>query len=237
MKKKILGVLGGMGPAAGARLISLITEFTAAEQEQEHIEIMLHSLPSIPDRTDFILGKSPRSPLPKMKSAILALFEAGAEIIAVPCNTAEYFHSELQAQCPVPILRTAYESAKFAASRRVKKLGIIATEGTVYSEIYQNHLRLLGVDFCIPEKTMQSEITSLIYSGIKKSLPVETDILQSFENELRKKGCDAAVLGCTELSLLPLKDKGFFIDSLSVLAAVCVNACGYTLNDKGRIFT
>jgi aspartate racemase len=58
MKKKILGVLGGMGPAAGARLISLITEFTAAEREQEHMEIILHSLPSIPDRTDFILGKS-----------------------------------------------------------------------------------------------------------------------------------------------------------------------------------
>ena len=58
MKKKILGVLGGMGPSASARFLALITEFTKAECEQEHIEILLHSLPTIPDRTDFILGSS-----------------------------------------------------------------------------------------------------------------------------------------------------------------------------------
>ncbi len=237
MKKKVLGVLGGMGPAASARFLALITEFTAAERDCEHIEILFHSLPSIPDRTDFILGKSKHSPLPKMKSAIRALFEAGAEIIAVPCNTAEYFHSELQASCPVPILRIAYESAEFAASRGIKKLGIIATEGTVYAGIYQNYLNSLEMDFIVPEKNVQSKITALIYSRIKKSLPPEADILKSFKDEFEQKGCDAAVLGCTELSLLPRTEENeFFIDSLSVLAAACVRACGYRLSEKGKLF-
>jgi len=237
MKKKILGVLGGMGPSASARFLALITEFTKAECEQEHIEILLHSLPTIPDRTDFILGKSANSPLPYMQTSIRKLTGAGAEIIAVPCNTAEYFHSEMQASCPVRVMRTAYESARFAAARGVKRLGILATEGTLLAGIYQNHLASLGVGFALPSQATQKEITRLIYSHIKKSIPPEQGSLVRAESELREKGCDAAVLGCTELSLIPFDSKsGFFIDSLSVLAAACVKACGYPLSEKGIRF-
>ncbi len=237
MKKKILGVLGGMGPAASARFLALVTEFTEAEHEQDHMEILLHSLPSIPDRTDFILGKSRLSPLPKMKDTVCSLTLSGAEIIAVPCNTAEYFHRELQAICPVPILRTAYESARFAAARGIKKLGIMATEGTVHSEIYQKHLTSLGVDFFVPEQSVQEKINELIYHRIKKSLTPKACTLEDAEAYFRQNGCDAAVLGCTELSLLPLMGENeFFIDSLSVLAAVSVHKCGYTLSNKGMLF-
>ena len=167
MQKKILGVLGGMGPAASARFSRLLTEFTLAENDGGHMETLLHSLPQIPDRTDFILGRSLISPLPAMSTAVLRLAEAGVGLIAVPCNTAEFFHSGLQALCPVPILRTAYESAHFAAVRGVKKLGIIATEGTVKAGIYEKHLTALGVGFDLPSVEMQAEISSLIYWRIK----------------------------------------------------------------------
>lgn len=237
MKKKKLGVLGGMGPAASARFLALLTEFTKTESEQGHMEIILHSLPSIPDRTDFILGRSTSSPLPKMKDAVSSLAEAGAEIIAVPCNTAEYFHSQLQASCPVPILRTAYESAKYTFKKGIQKLGIMATEGTIHSKIYQNHLIPFGVDFCLPDQSMQAKINELIYYRIKKSLSPDTNILNTAETYFRKKGCNAAVLGCTELSLVPYsRENSFFIDSLSVLAAVCVCECGYTLSKRGECF-
>ena len=237
MKKKILGVLGGMGPAAGARFLALVTEFTKAECDREHIEVLLHSLPTIPDRTDFILGKSASSPLPAMKRAVLGLASAGAEIIAVPCNTAEYFHSKIQSVCPVPIIRTAYESVRFASSRGVKKLGILATEGTLHAEIYQKYLAARGMDFAAPRRATQEEINKLIYSHIKKSLAGGENTLLSVERELRNAGCDAAVLGCTELSLVPREqESGFFIDSLSVLAAVSVHACGYPLSKKGKLY-
>lgn len=237
MKKKKLGVLGGMGPAASARFLTLVTEFTQAEHDQEHIEILLHSITSIPDRTDFILGKSRISPLPQMKAEICSLISAGAEIIAVPCNTAEYFHKEMQEICPIPILRTAYESAKFAAVRGIKKLGIMATEGAVRAEIYQDHLTSLGVDFFIPEKRIQEKINELIYFNIKKSVFPKTDFLKDAKTYFTKNGCDAAVFGCTEISLLPnSREDTFFIDSLSVLAAASVQKCGYILSDKAKQF-
>ena len=238
MQKKILGVLGGMGPAASARFYSMLTEFTLAEDDGAHMEILLHSLPQIPDRTDFILGKSALSPMPAMRTSVLRLAEAGAGLIAVPCNTAEFFHGGLQALCPVPILRTAYESARFAAMRRVKKLGIIATEGTVKAGIYEKHLTALGVGFALPSAEMQAEISSLIYGSIKKSLPCDESVLLRAARELKKEGCDAAVLGCTELSLVPIQSEHeFFIDSLAVLAARCVALCGYPLSEKGRRYS
>jgi len=237
MKKKILGVLGGMGPAASARFYALLTEFTKAARDSEHIELLLHSFPAIPDRSDFIMKRSAISPLPVMKNAISRLTCQGAEIIAVPCNTAEYFHDDLQSDCPVPILRIAYESARFAAAHGVKKLGIIATDGTVHAGIYQRHLSALGLDFAVPSKETQNEISKLIYSSIKKALPAENGALSLAARELRAAGCDAAVLGCTELSLLPIFEKdNFFIDSLSVLAAKSVTACGYDLSEKGKIY-
>ena len=164
---KTLGILGGLGPAASVYFYQLITEHTKALRDQDHLDIVLFSKASIPDRTDFILGKSANSPLPYMQTSIRKLTGAGAEIIAVPCNTAEYFHSEMQASCPVRVMRTAYESARFAAARGVKRLGILATEGTLLAGIYQNHLASLGVGFALPSQATQKEITRLISDTMK----------------------------------------------------------------------
>lgn len=238
MSKKTLGVLGGMGPAASARFYSLLTEFTKATCDSEHMEILLHSFPQIPDRTAFILGKCTQSPLPEMSAAIAGIISCGADIIAIPCNTAEYFHAELQAVCPVPILRTAYLSARFACLRGVKKLGILATDGTVSAGIYQEHLKKLGVGFALPCEKTQSKISELIYAYVKGSITTDNRELLRAAIELREKGCDAAVLGCTELSLIPRgTEEKFFIDSLSVLAAACVSLCGYPLSAKGKLYS
>lgn len=234
MSKKILGVLGGMGPAASARFYTMLTEFTKAERDGDHMEILLHSLPAIPDRTDFILGKSEASPLPFIRKAILKLGSCGAEIIAIPCNTAEFFYEELAKSCPLPILRTAYTACRFAHTKGVKKLGILATEGSVHAKIYEKHLLSFGISFSLPSEKTQKAINTLIYSRIKKAIPSESDILDFAACELCKNGCDAAVLGCTELSLAPHNIQDFYIDSLSVLAAESVKACGYELSEKGK---
>ena len=92
---KTLGILGGLGPAASVYFYQLITEHTKAARDQDHLDIVLVSKASIPDRTEFILGKSPDSPLPSMAEGVRSLAQAGAELIAVPCNTAHYFYDEI----------------------------------------------------------------------------------------------------------------------------------------------
>ena len=230
MAKKVLGILGGMGPAASARFYTLLTQFTKAASDGEHMKILLASATDIPDRTAFILGKSGDNPLPKMQKAAKELVGAGAELIAVPCNTAEYFHTDLQKACPVSVLRTAYISAEFAAEHGGRKLGIMATEGTVCAKIYQKAAARLGLASAAPCAHTQKALNELIYSQIKKNLPPCKDIFLYAAEELALCGCDAIVLGCTELSLVPLDktDKKYnFIDSLEVLAKKCIELCGY----------
>jgi aspartate racemase len=232
MKKKILGILGGMGPAASARFYSLITNFTKAESDGEHIKILISSATDIPDRSDYILGNSTKSPLPKIIQNIEFLEHSGAEVIALPCNTAEYFRETVEMHCRAPILHTVHEACVFAAKTNVKKLGIMATNGTVKAEIYQKELRLLGIDFVLPSAYWQETLHNIIYNGIKRSEKFEISDFFDVANELMFHGCDAIALGCTELSLIPETKKYGkynFIDSLEILAKSAIKLCGYEL--------
>ncbi len=230
MNKKVLGILGGMGPAASAHFYTMLTKFTKASCDGEHMKLLLLSATDIPDRTAFILGKSRANPLPRMKEAAACLAAAGAELIAVPCNTAEYFHADLQKACPVPILRTAHESAAFAAEQGVRKLGIMATEGTVRARIYHRALAEFGIIPVTPGARGQEKLNAIIYESVKKSLPPDKAAFRDVAEELYARGCDTIVLGCTELSLVTLDEtdkKYAFIDSLAVLAKKSIALCGY----------
>jgi aspartate racemase len=236
MEKKILGVLGGMGPAASARFYTMLTDFTFAGSDGEHMRILIRSYPDIPDRTEFILGKSKESPLREMWRGELELAASGAQVIALPCNTAEYFYNDLQSLCPVPIISAVKASAEAAAARKIKRLGIMATEGSVKARVYQNTLESLGIDWVIPNANEQQVITDIIYGRVKRNLPVDKNLICRIADGLLSRGCDAIVLGCTELSLIPMDDcfqKYNFIDSLAALAEKCVLTCGYSLSPKG----
>ena len=102
MKK--LGIIGGLGPMATVYFLQLITQMSEARVDQEHMEILLHSKPSIPDRTRFILGLSDENPLKEMIEIGLELKGQGAEAIAIPCITAHYFHNELEEALQMPVL-------------------------------------------------------------------------------------------------------------------------------------
>lgn len=69
MKK--LGVIGGLGPMATVYFLQLITQMSDARTDQEHMEIILHSKPRIPDRTRFIIGKSTENPMPRDRKSVV----------------------------------------------------------------------------------------------------------------------------------------------------------------------
>ena len=158
---KTLGILGGLGPAASVYFYQLITRHTEALCDQDHLDIVLISKASIPDRTDYILGKSEESPLPAMTEGVKKLAEAGAQMIAVPCNTAHYFYDEIERFSPVPILNIVKETVSLAKSIGIRKLGIMATAGTVLSGTYQKVCASLGVEPVLPcEASQQSSAWS-----------------------------------------------------------------------------
>ena len=227
--KKKLGILGGLGPMSSVYFYELITRHTAAARDQEHIDIILSSRASTPDRTDFIMGRSEESPMPAMLEEARLLERCGAGVIVIPCNTAHYFIDEVRASVNVPTPSIITETVRRIVLSGRKKAGILATEGTVSSGSYQLECERQGLDCAIPFGECQRLLMDIIYGDVKCGKPIDTDKFQRVIDYMMKEGCDCAILGCTELSLINRQcgSNPYLIDSMEALAYSAITLCGY----------
>ncbi|MBE6632464.1 MAG: amino acid racemase [Ruminococcaceae bacterium] len=220
-RARTLGVLGGLGPMATAYFYEMITDHTKAERDQDHIDMVISSRVTTPDRTAYIVGESKEDPLEYMTDDAKRLERYGADVLVIPCNTAHYFYDELQNAVGIPIINIVDETVRHCIAIGSKKVGILATSGTLGSGTYQMVCNALGLDFEIPDEADQQKIMSLIYNDIKKGKRADMKSFDSVADHLKEKGCDRIILGCTELSLIKKNeglDGGVFVDSLEALA-------------------
>lgn len=234
MEKKIIGVIGGLGPLATAHFMELVIEMTDAKRDQENVDMVVYSFPSIPDRTGYILGSNLKSPLPGLKSVAHALVRQKVTCIAIPCVTAHYFHKELQSTIPVPILNGVVETVKLLKEQGIKKVGIMATDGTIRSQLLSKELDYAGIIPVIPSKKRQEDVMHLIYENVKAGKPAELERFRRVQQELMDCGAEVILLGCTELSLIK-RDHDIgpgFIDVMEVLARESVLRCGKKLKPE-----
>lgn len=227
-EKQVLGVIGGLGPLATAHFMELVVQFADAETEQDNVDMIVYNFPSIPDRSDFILGYYMKSPLHGLLYVANALTRQDVDLIAIPCMTAHYFYSELSERIQVPIIDAVAETAIYLAKQGIRRAGIMATEGTISSELFSKALKSRGIEPVIPSASLQKDVTHLIYNNIKAGLPAEMERFHNVEAELRQKGADVIILGCTELSLIK-RDHCLgpgYLDAMEVLAQQAVIRCG-----------
>ena len=225
---KILGVLGGLGPMATAYFLQLLVQMTEARTDQEHIEVLLHSKPQIPDRTRFILGQSREDPLPQMVEIGRELAGQGAELIAVPCVTAHYFQKKLEDSIGIPVVDTIRETALSLKAAGVTKAGILATDGTIESGLFQRAFAGEGISAMLPDRAGQQAVMQIIYQNVKAGQPVDSAAFWRVAEGLFGQGAQAVLLACTEL-LLVKRDFGLgegFLDVMEVLARKAVLICG-----------
>lgn len=208
----------------------MLTEHTKAEKDQDHIDMIISSRATTPDRTAFVLSESDENPLPIMQEEAEKLISCGADIISIPCNTAHYFYDALAPMLSVPMVNIIYETVSFAKSIGAKKIGILATEGTVKSRAYEKVCTDMEIGYEAPDEEYQKILSDIIYGEIKQGKDANMAKFAEVCRHMREKGCERLVLGCTELSLIAKKNRleGEFIDSLSVLAAKTIKMCGKT---------
>lgn len=226
----MLGILGGLGPAASCYLYQMLIDHTPAGCDQDHLDLVISSRASTPDRTAFILGKSKEDPFAVMEQDGFSLVNYGATVLAIPCNTAHYFYDRLAEALPVPVLNMPRLTVEDAKAAGCTKLGILATEGTLAAETYQLACQRAGIGWAVPSPEHQQGITSVIYDDIKQGRRADMRKFNAAVADLKAQGCDRAVLGCTELSLVKRDEHldGFFIDSTEVLCRHALLACGVT---------
>ncbi|MDB5804850.1 MAG: aspartate racemase [Betaproteobacteria bacterium] len=223
----MLGVLGGMGPLATADFLAKVAAATPATRDQDHIPLIAWSVPQVPERVPAILGDGP-SPLPAMLTGVRALRAAGAEAIAIACNTAHYWYDELVEQGGVPILHIA-DAALLEACRRApggRRIGLLATSGTIAAGFYQARFRKEGYATLLPPSSNQD----LLHQGIQLvkagDIAGAAVLAVSVAQNLLEAGADALVVGCTELPLaLAGADavlRARMVDATAALAAASV---------------
>lgn len=224
---KTLGVIGGLGPMASAYFLQLLTQMSDAQTDQDHMDILMYSRPSVPDRTKYILGESEENPVPDLVMAGKKLKEMGADILAIPCVTAHYFHRELEDGIGLSVIHAVEETITCLEEKKTTQVGILATDGTIQSGLFQNALEQRGIRPILPEAESQKRVMEIIYRQIKAGKSVDMECFYKISEEMTGQGAQVILLGCTELSLIK-RDYDLpagYLDVMEVLARKAVQSC------------
>ena len=230
-----LGIVGGVGPAATVDFMAKVVRHTPAGRDQEHIKMVVEQNPQIPDRTANLLFNE-ADPTMAMYATCKRLESSGANAIAIPCNTAHAFVERIQPYLRVPIVNMLSETIGAIAEQygSGKTIGLLATSGTVQSQVYHEAARLAGLQLITPGFDYQQLVMNAIYGerGIKAGFTdgLCKDQLLLAAEHLCELGADVLILGCTELPLVLSHCDDFkirehtvaLVDPTTILAIRCV---------------
>lgn len=227
MHKPVLGILGGVGPLATAYFMELLIKKTPARTDQDQMPMIVFNDPQIPDRTAYILDHSKPNPQQEMAKVARWLEDAGSDYIAIACNTAHYFYDAINDAVSIPVVNIMEETAHTIANAVTPgaRIGLLATEGTIQSGVFQEYLERWGLAAAAPDEQDQQLVTHLIYDCVKANQPYDPEDFLSVARTLREEGCEAVIVGCTELSVIyqDLDERPEWLyDSLDILASRCV---------------
>lgn len=224
-----LGVIGGMGPEATAFFYEEVIKHTNASRDQEHLDMVIISQASMPDRTHAIITGDDARLIQVMREDAQALETLGCTCIAIPCNTSHYFYDKIQSFTGVPIIHMPREAVREAAqARRARRIGIMGTDGTVRSGVYARECEALGVECMVPSPERQADVMSIIYENVKAGHPADMGKFSLVVDELVRRGCDAIILACTELSVARRRQGApdVCLDAMDVLVREAIERSG-----------
>ena len=186
---------------------------------------------SIPDRTNYILDNNNESPAEKMIEAAKLLERENCDFLVMPCNTATYFYNNIASNISIPLLNIAEETVKKCFSNGAKKIGLMATSGTLKAKVYEEYIPS-DCELFIPDDNMQNKIMDIIYKEVKQNIIPDKDNFLRVIDYFKDNNCDVIVMGCTELSVaieqLDINDDKI-VDSLTVLAKLTIEKAGKLL--------
>lgn len=218
MSYKLIGVLGGMGPAATVYFLDLLVKLVKASRDQEHARWVALCDPTIPDRSEAIL-RGGESPLKALVEGAMRLKSAGAEVLAMPCNTAHFWAEEVRDAVGLPMVSIVKATLKGVRTLGFRSALLLSTEATARSGLYQRLAPLFGVKLYLPgfeEQQGVNEVIRLVKAGDLSGAKRTLERLMPSLKEAYPFEC--AVGGCTEIPLVFDGRWAPFVDSSLELA-------------------
>jgi aspartate racemase len=238
-RRAVIGILGGMGPLATADLYQKIIEITPAASDQEHIPVVIYADPRVPDRTEALL-RDGEDPTPWLVHGARVLTGMGADFIVIPCNTAHAFLDGIQPAVDKPIVSMIDAAADEIRNDypEAKTVGLLATSGTITSEIYQRALLSRGVDVIVPDDDVQRRCVMAAIREVKagRAGKAATALLTEAAEQLTARGADVLLAACTEIPVVfqqrhietPLVDATGALARIAVATAIHLDESAQT---------
>jgi aspartate racemase len=200
---RTLGVIGGMGPLATADFLQKLVRLTDACTDQEHVPVLLYSDPRIPDRTQAILRGEEEQVLVWLTVAAFTLERAGAEALAIPCNTAHHWLERLRQRTTLDCIAMpdAVVSRLKALPDQRGPVALLATRGTWKTGVYASALKRAGIDLMPADPRTQDDV-DLIIADVKAGRSASAERrMKQICREFADAGVETLILGCTELPI------------------------------------
>jgi aspartate racemase len=199
-RRKIVGVLGGMGPDATVDFMARVIAATPAEKDQDHVHMIVDQNPGVPSRQTAILAGGD-DPGPAMAEMAVRLENAGADFLVIPCNTAYIFKDAVTRATRIPLLSII--DVTVAACRSFSTVGLLASEGCLVGKQYQRVFSAAGIDVVLQTEEELAGLMRLIFqikTGDKSD--AVSDAMRELASDLVERGAQAVVAACTEIPLV-----------------------------------
>ena len=224
-----LGILGGMGPAAAVDFQQRLLDGSSATKDQEHIPTLVWNHGGIPDR-QLALKNLGESPIQAMLHGLKILETSGVSKIAIPCNTAHFWHAELQKHTEIEIFNMVEITVQkiLKTYKSGDKVGILATKGALSTELYQKELTKHAIPYVInSDEEIEQEFMPAVYDVKRNELTKAGLVFQTLSQRLIDAGAGSIILACTEIPIglhavqSPILDVSF--DTTQILADACID--------------
>ena len=218
---RVVGIIGGMGPEATLDLLRRVLAKTPAQDDQDHIHLIVESNPKIPSRIAHLIEGTGADPTPELIRIARNLERAGAEALAIPCNTAHAYAHSIRRAVSIPLLDMVQLTVdQIAGSRRVARVGLLASSAVLATELYAKSFAGHGIAVVPPAR--QDDVMSLIKAVKRGETGAEIQAALARTALDLADQTDVLLVGCSELSVIAAAITAPFVDSLDVQAQAIV---------------
>jgi aspartate racemase len=223
--RPIIGILGGMGPEATVDLMRRVIAATSAHDDSDHVHLIVDSNPQVPSRIAALIDGTGQSPAPELVRMARRLEAAGADYLAIACNTAHAYAAEIRGAVAAPIIDmidlTVREIAGLVMTHR--RVGILASTAVLKLGLYTKAFAPHDISLIAPDR--QADLMEIV-KAVKRGDTGRRngDQFAKIAGELLDKPIDLLLIACTELSVLSgyLDPNATCIDALDVLTNAIV---------------
>jgi aspartate racemase len=239
----LVGVVGGIGPAASLRLQQLIFERDRRRcrssgflADASYTPFILYNNPQIPNNNLAALGIGPPSVDALVDSAV-ALRNGGADTVAFACTTAYTWQHEVADRAGVPVMKLLERVAQKVLLNGHRRVGLLDVDGTLAAGVFQETLERHGMEVVLPRRAEQKAIMEAV-TDLKSGVNANDgplSVLDKITDQLiERDGISGIVLGCTEIatamgSVDHSNSSVQYFDTLGVLAEEIVMTSGHSV--------